>query len=111
MSGESQSEDRGPRTRVGLRTQGRTKIQEPRTKDQRVMQNRSFATTRWSLVLAAGRDSTAGSRAALSELCELYWRPVYAFARRQGYEVHDAEDLTQAFFARLLEKHVVQAAD
>ena len=70
-----------------------------------------FATTRWSLVLAAGRDSTAGSRAALSELCELYWRPVYAFARRQGYEVHDAEDLTQAFFARLLEKHVVQAAD
>jgi len=75
------------------------------------MQNRGFATTRWSLVLAAGRDSTAGSRAALSELCELYWRPVYAFARRQGYEVHDAEDLTQAFFARLLEKHVVQAAD
>ena len=70
-----------------------------------------FATTRWSLVLAAGRDSTAGSRAALSELCELYWRPVYAFARRQGHDVDQAEDLTQAFFARLLEKHVVQAAD
>ena len=75
------------------------------------MTNRSFATTRWSLVLAAGRDSTAGSRAALSELCELYWRPVYAFARRQGHDVQDAEDLTQAFFARLLEKQVVQAAD
>ena len=71
----------------------------------------SFATTRWSLVLAAGRDSTAGSRAAFSELCELYWRPVYAFARRQGHDVDQAEDLTQAFFARLLEKDVVQAAD
>src|SRR5262245_6075847 len=75
------------------------------------MPNGGFATTRWSLVLAAGRDSTAGSRAAFSELCELYWRPVYAFARRQGHDVDQAEDLTQAFFARLLEKHVVQAAD
>jgi RNA polymerase sigma-70 factor (ECF subfamily) len=70
-----------------------------------------FATTRWSLVLTAGGEATAGSRAALSELCELYWRPVYAFARRQGFDVHEAEDMTQAFFARLLEKHVVQAAD
>lgn len=75
------------------------------------MQNRGFATTRWSLVLAAGREPTTGSRAAFSELCELYWPPVYAFARRQGYQVHEAEDLTQAFFTRLLEKHVVQAAD
>jgi len=75
------------------------------------MQNRGFATTRWSLVLAAGRDSTGSASAALSELCELYWRPVYAFARRQGHDVQDAEDLTQAFFTRLLEKHVVQAAD
>ena len=75
------------------------------------MQNRGFATTRWSLVLAAGREPTTGSRAAFSELCELYWSPVYAFARRQGYGVHEAEDLTQAFFARLLEKDVVQAAD
>ena len=75
------------------------------------MPNGGFATTRWSLVLAAGRDLTAGSRAAMSELCELYWRPVYAFARRQGHDVDLAEDLTQAFFARLLEKHVVQAAD
>lgn len=75
------------------------------------MQHRGFATTRWSLVLAAGREPTTGSRAAFSELCELYWSPVYAFARRQGYEVHEAEDLTQAFFTRLLEKHVVQAAD
>ena len=75
------------------------------------MQHRGFATTRWSLVLAAGREPTTGSRAAFSELCELYWSPIYAFARRQGYEVHEAEDLTQAFFTRLLEKHVVQAAD
>ena len=75
------------------------------------MQHRGFATTRWSLVVAAGREPTTGSRAAFSELCELYWPPVYAFARRQGYDVPEAEDLTQAFFTRLLEKHVVQAAD
>lgn len=73
--------------------------------------NRGFTTTRWSLVLTAGRDQTARSRAALGELCELYWPPVYSYARRQGHPVHEAEDLTQAFFSRLLEKHYLQAAD
>jgi len=62
-------------------------------------------------VIAAGRDSTPKSRAALSELCELYWPPLYAFARRQGHSVEQAQDLTQAFFARLLEKRTVQVAD
>ena len=73
--------------------------------------NRGFTTTRWSLVLTAGRDSTPGSQAALAELCELYWPPLYAYARRQGDSVEQAQDLTQAFFARLLEKRYVQAAD
>jgi RNA polymerase sigma-70 factor (ECF subfamily) len=62
-------------------------------------------------VLTAGRDSTSRSRAALAELCELYWPPLYTYARRQGHPVEEAQDLTQAFFARLLEKHYVQAAD
>lgn len=60
-----------------------------------------FVTTHWSLVLAAGGDSPAAS-AALEELCRTYWYPLYAYVRRKGHEVHDAQDLTQEFFARLL---------
>ena len=60
---------------------------------------------------AAGRDATPASRAALAELCELYWPPLYAYARRRGHSVEEAQDLTQAFFTRLLEKRAVQVAD
>src|SRR4030095_14616771 len=62
-----------------------------------------FATTRWSIVLSAGRDTT-GAHAALTKLCETYWYPLSAFVRRQGHSAHDAQDLTQEFFARLLAK-------
>ena len=55
--------------------------------------------------MAAGRSQSRAARQALSALCETYWYPLYAFVRRRrGYSQHDAEDLTQAFFARLLEK-------
>jgi RNA polymerase sigma-70 factor (ECF subfamily) len=63
-----------------------------------------FETTRWSVVLRAGSADTAGSREALATLCETYWYPVYAFIRRSGVNAPDAEDLTQAYFARFLEK-------
>jgi RNA polymerase sigma factor (sigma-70 family) len=67
---------------------------------------KSFPTTRWTLVLHAGRaDSTA--RIALAELCQSYWFPLYAFVRRRGYLAGDAQDLTQAFFAHLLEKEAL----
>ena len=69
-----------------------------------------FETTRWSLVLAAGGDASTEARVALATLCEAYWYPLYAYVRRQGYEAEDAQDLTQAFFARLLEKHHVHDA-
>lgn len=62
-----------------------------------------FATTHWSLVLAAGDFQAPGSRAALGELAEAYWYPLYAFARRRGHDAEDAADLVQGFFARLLE--------
>lgn len=65
--------------------------------------NRQFATTRWSVVLAAGDRGSAGATAALELLCGTYWFPLYAYARRQVTAVDDAQDLTQAFFARLLE--------
>ena len=73
--------------------------------------NRGFTTTRWTLVMAAGREPTSGAREALSQLCELYWPPLYAYARRRGYSVDEAQDLTQAFFARFLEKRDVRAVD
>jgi RNA polymerase sigma-70 factor (ECF subfamily) len=72
---------------------------------------RRFATTRWSQVLAAGQSQTGDSREALSRLCESYWYPLYAYVRRWGYDAEQAQDLTQEFFARLLEKHYLQAAD
>jgi RNA polymerase sigma-70 factor (ECF subfamily) len=71
----------------------------------------SFPTTRWSLVLGARDRSRLEARAALAELCQEYWYPIYAFIRRKGHDHHDAEDVTQAYFARLLENDVIAAAD
>ena len=71
-----------------------------------------FATTHWSLVVAAaGERSSPEGETALQTLCESYWPPLYAFARRRGKSVEDARDLTQEFFARLLEKESLQVAD
>jgi RNA polymerase sigma factor (sigma-70 family) len=71
----------------------------------------NFATTRWSLVLLAGERRSPQSAAALAALCETYWFPLYAYIRRRGHSVYDAQDLTQAFFARLLEKNDLAAAE
>jgi RNA polymerase sigma-70 factor (ECF subfamily) len=68
-----------------------------------------FPTTQWSLVAAAGRHST-GSVDALGELCAAYWLPVYAFIRRKGYSREESEDLSQAFFARILEHRTLEEA-
>lgn len=65
---------------------------------------RHFCTTRWTVVLQAGDRNSAESAAALAELLESYWYPLYGFIRRQGYGEHEAEDLLQGFIARLLEK-------
>ena len=70
-----------------------------------------FATTQWSLVLAAGNRDSADARAALERLCSIYWYPVFAFVRRRGHPVEEAEDLTQSFFGRLIEKEDIAAAD
>jgi RNA polymerase sigma-70 factor (ECF subfamily) len=61
-------------------------------------------TTHWSMVLAAGGDSSPQTREALAALCQGYWFPLYAFVRRSGFASHDAEELTQGFFAQLIEK-------
>lgn len=70
-----------------------------------------FQTTRWSVVLAAQDSSSRNATASLEVLCRQYWKPLHAYIRLRGHPVHDAEDLTQAFFARLLEKDWLQAAD
>lgn len=71
----------------------------------------SFPTTHWSLVLAAGGSRSSESRHALDELCRLYWPPVYSFVRSSGHDAEAALDLTQGFFARLLEKGDLKQAD
>lgn len=71
-----------------------------------------FPTTQWSLVVAAaGRGEGTAERGALEDLCRAYWEPVYACARRRGHDADEAGDMTQAFFAHLLERHVVARAD
>jgi RNA polymerase sigma-70 factor (ECF subfamily) len=66
-----------------------------------------FATTHWSVVLTAGQGASPDADAALEKLCRAYWYPLYAYIRRQGRSPHDAQDLTQEFFARLLEGNYI----
>ena len=70
-----------------------------------------FVTTHWSVVLAAGHGDTTRAADALAHLCKAYWYPLYAYARRRGSSPPDAQDLTQEFFARLLEGNWVAKAD
>ena len=71
----------------------------------------AFLTTHWSVVLGAGQRDLARATAALERLCRIYWYPIYAFVRRRGSDQHEAEDLTQAFFAFLLEKDTLKKVD
>ena len=70
-----------------------------------------FATTHWSVVMAAGRPKSAGYRQALETLCQTYWFPLYAYLRRHGNDSHQAQDFTQAFFTTLLTKGGLGLAD
>jgi RNA polymerase sigma-70 factor (ECF subfamily) len=70
-----------------------------------------FATTHWSLIAAARDPTSSQAGVALAALCEAYWYPLYAYIRRQGVAADEAQDLTQEFFARLLEKHWLDGVD
>src|SRR5262245_12474433 len=80
---------------------------------QTTTRDSSFASTRWTVVRQAADSQTASQHAlsALAELCQIYWRPVYVFLRRQGIPQHDAQDLTQGFFADLIESRAYAHAD
>ena len=71
----------------------------------------SFTTTKWSMVFHAGDSGDPGSREALETLCQRYWRPVYIYIRHRGHDINATEDLTQSFFAQLLEKRSLKTAD
>ena len=74
---------------------------------------RAFATTRWSLILSAAKSESGEqtARDALDELCRTYWRPVFSFICRRGYSIEDAQDLTQDFFVKILERNWLEHAD
>jgi|SoiMethySBSTD1v2_1073268.scaffolds.fasta_scaffold135482_2 RNA polymerase sigma-70 factor (ECF subfamily) len=70
-----------------------------------------FPTTQWTLVLSAGSEADPQSRDALAALCSSYWYPIYAYIRRRGSSAQDAQDLTQEFFTRVVEKRYMDRAD
>lgn len=73
--------------------------------------NRQFATTQWSIVRAVGHENTQAANSALQELCQIYWYPLYTYVRRQGKDAETAADLTQAFFADLLQRDDLKKVD
>ena len=76
-----------------------------------MLQISGFPETRWTLVVAAGQEGNQAAAEALAELCRSYWYPLYAFVRRYGHSPDEAQDLTQEFFARFLEKRYFTYAD
>ena len=70
-----------------------------------------FATTHWSVVLAAGQEDSPQSAAALEQLCRTYWYPLYAYVRHRGHSPEDSQDLAQEFFCRLLQKNFLSQVD
>ena len=95
-----------------MSTTGNTEtIQTGSVPTGRIVPEPAFVTTHWSVVLTAGRSDTTRARSALARLCQVYWYPLYAYVRRLGHSPHDAQDLTQEFFARLLGKNFLAGAD
>lgn len=94
-----------PQRHDGIRCGGLAAVNAVNTVD------RVFTTTRWSIVFAAARPESRHADEALEHLCRGYWHPVYVFLRRSGLMTHDAEDLTQAFFERVLSKDYLRAVD
>lgn len=88
-----------------MRSSGDSSVSDPEAKGG------TFATTHWSLVLAAGQIGSTRAMQALERLCAEYWYPLYAYVRRKGHSSADAQDLVQDFFARLLELNYLRQAD
>ena len=76
-----------------------------------MLQSSGFPATRWTLIVTAGKEDSKAADQALAELCSAYWYPLYAFVRRLGHSPDEAQDLTQEFFARFLERRYFSYAD
>ena len=83
-------------------------VADPTGPESPTEKNQWFTTTHWSVVLRAGESPSPQAAEALERLCRTYWYPLYAYVRRQGHSPHDAQDLTQEFFARLLSRNYLQ---
>ena len=83
----------------------------PMNADMSPSNNPNFQSTSWSLVVSAGGSKSPEADQALQDLCQAYWFPLYAYARRTGKTTHEAEDSTQAFFEKLLEKNFIESAN
>jgi RNA polymerase sigma factor (sigma-70 family) len=83
-------------------------VTTPDSNPSEASRNNVFATTHWTVVLAAGRQNAPEADVALEQLCRTYWYPLYAYVRRHGYKKADAEDLVQGFFARFLHKNYLE---
>jgi RNA polymerase sigma-70 factor (ECF subfamily) len=81
------------------------------SKQNQAAQSSDFGATRWSIVLLAGQSHSPESAAVLEKLCGPYWYPLYVFVRRTGRSEHEAQDMTQEFFYRLVEKRTLRSAD
>src|SRR5215218_460384 len=92
------------RRRLPLRHRTGARVTAPRRPSR-------FATTRWTIVNAAARPADERASAALTQLCEIYWPPLYGYLRGRGYSAEQAQDLTQGFFLRVLETQAIRAAD
>jgi len=88
-----------------------TQTGTPGTTEVEPSRRRTFVTTHWSVVLSAANSDTAQAHDALAILCQTYWHPLYAYVRRRGYSPEDAEDLTQGFFAALLQRKAVSTVN
>lgn len=94
-----------------MSTSTQTNPQNGLSTEREALARPAFVTTHWSVVLTAREQDSPQSQEALEKLCQAYWYPLYAFVRRQGRSPHDAQDLTQEFFARLLAKDYLRTAD
>jgi RNA polymerase sigma-70 factor (ECF subfamily) len=96
---------------VALSTSSQINLDERSVPGSEAGQRSVFATTHWSVVLTAGTGDAPEARNALEKLCQAYWYPLYGYVRRRGYSPDDAKDLTQSFFAWLLERNWLGRAD
>jgi RNA polymerase sigma-70 factor (ECF subfamily) len=92
-------------------TSSQAELPETNSADAGATPRSAFVTTHWSVVVKAGQSDTPRVHQALSHLCETYWYPLYTYVRKRGYSPEDAQDLTQEFFARLLERKWVSEAN